>query len=135
MGALLGFAPFDSGHSFGLLYGVATRGGPDANVTGGLGYGYADGRLTSRPILMFGAQTRDSRRVALLTENYVYWSNDDQFTCTTTCRTVSRTKANAILSYGVRFMGEKLSTDLAFWNHSGGWVFPGYPYIGFAVKF
>ena len=135
VGALVGFAPFDNGHSFGILYGVATRGGPDANLTGGLGYGFADGHVTSRPILMFGGQTRVSRRTALLTENYVYWSTEDQCTGTTTCQIVSRTKASGVLSYGVRFMGEKLSADLAFWNSSTEFVFPGIPYIAFAVKF
>jgi hypothetical protein len=135
LGALVGFAPFDNGHSFGILYGVATQGGPDANVTGGLGYGYANGKLSSQPIVMLGGESRVSRRVALLTENYFYWSNDNQFTCTTTCQSVSRTKMNAVVSYGLRFMGEKLSTDFAFWNSSTGVVFPGIPYVAFAVKF
>ncbi len=135
IGALLGFSPNGAGHSFGFLYGVATQGGPDASVTGGFGYGYIDGRVSSRPVVMLGGEKRVSRRVALLSENYGYWSNDDQFTCATTCRTVSRSTAHAVFSYGLRFMGEKLSTDFAFWNSSAVSVFPGIPYIAFAVKF
>jgi hypothetical protein len=32
-------------------------------------------------------------------------------------------------------MGEKLSTDFALWNATSEFIFPGIPYIAFAVKF
>ncbi len=121
VGALVGFVPTDNGHSFGILYGVATQGNADGSVTAGLGYGYVDGSLSQHPIVMLGGESRVSRRVALVTENYGYWGNGGS--------------GGAVFSYGLRFMGEKLSTDFAFWNSSSNWLFPGIPYISFAVKF
>jgi hypothetical protein len=40
--------------------------------------------------------------------------------------------------YGVRFIGDRLSTDLGFVNylgHNAKPVFPGVPWLGFALKF
>jgi hypothetical protein len=109
VGALIGYSPTDNGHSFGILYGVGTQGGPNASVTGGVGYGYVDGTLANHPLLMLGGERRVSRRVALVSENYGYWAqHDDGFQCA-----------------GV-------GTP---WNSSTDWLFPGIPYISFAVKF
>ncbi|GAB3293100.1 hypothetical protein ACFQT0_06160 [Hymenobacter humi] len=55
----------------GILYGSATYGSADNNVTGGLGYGFFEGEIGSTPILQFGAQKRVSRRVSLISENYI----------------------------------------------------------------
>ena len=55
-----------------------------------------------------------------MTENYLV-PNDD---------------VTSVISYGLRFFGEKLSADLAFWNAPGEIaVFPGVPYVDFSVKF
>jgi hypothetical protein len=40
--------------------------------------------------------------------------------------------------YGVRFIGDRLSTDLGFVNftgHNASPIFPGVPWLGFALKF
>ena len=56
-----------------------------------------------------------------MTENYLIPDDDD---------------VRAVISYGLRFFGEKLSADLAFWNSPGmEMVFPGIPYVSFSVKF
>ena len=69
---------------------------------------------------MLGAEKRLSRRVSFVTENYLIPNED----------------VNAVVSYGLRFFGEKLSADLAFWNAPGNdIVFPGIPYVAFSVKF
>ena len=52
---------------------------------------------------MLGAEKRLSRRVSFVTENYLIPNQD----------------ANVLISYGLRFFGEKLSADLAFWNAPG----------------
>jgi hypothetical protein len=138
VGALAGYTPTDNGHSFGILYGVVTRGGPDAAVTGGVGYGYVDGKLANRPYLLLGGEQRLSRRVALVTENYGYWAHHDDVQCNPasfTCQTITHFRMDGAVSYGLRFMGEKLSTDFAFINITTDWIFPGVPYIAFAVKF
>jgi len=120
VGALVGFVPANDGHFGGILYGVGTHGDENASVTGGLGYAFADGDFTPAPILMFGGTNRVSRRIALVTENYGYFHNGD---------------GGVVFSYGIRIMGEKLSADLAFWNSKDAHVFPGIPYVAFAVKF
>lgn len=104
---------------FGLAYTVATIGGDDDALTVGAGWAYAryheneyipclattpaaaaacpgPQRVTKTPgspIAMVGGEHRVSRRVKLLTENYAF-------------------KRGAILSAGVRFLGERLSADL-----------------------
>ncbi len=124
VGALAGVAGglMDEGENatFGVMYGVGTIGSPDASITVGTGLAYAAGQFVDRPVAMLGAESRLSRRVSFVTENYLI-PNDD---------------VHGAISYGLRFYGEKLSTDLAFWNAPGAFmVFPGIPYVAFSVKF
>ena len=125
-GALVGFAGFEGidakDRSLGILYGVASAGSNDDHVDFGAGWGYAGGRISGTPALMLGGAKRVSDRVSLVTENYAVPSVSDDIG----------------LMYGMRFMGEKLSVDLAFMNAVGPDVtplFPGIPYLAFAVKF
>jgi hypothetical protein len=118
-GALLAFAPMDDGHSLGILYGVGTYGGVDGSVTGGLGWGYFDSELSNRPAVMLGGSRRVSRRMALVTENYLFPGTP-----------------NPLLSYGLRFFGEKIATDLAMiYPVNSGVGLPGFPWVSFTVKF
>jgi hypothetical protein len=124
VGALAGVvgAAFDddANGSFGVLYAVGTAGSPDASVSFGTGLAYAGGEFADRPVAMLGAETRLSRRIAFVTENYVIPNED----------------VSSVISYGLRFFGEKLSADLAFWLAPGEVaVFPGIPYVAFSVKF
>ena len=124
VGALAGVlgAAVDEGESgsFGVLYAVGTAGSPDASVTFGTGLAYAGGEFADRPVAMLGAETRLSRRIAFVTENYVIPNED----------------VSSVISYGLRFFGEKLSADLAFWLAPGEDIrFPGIPYVAFSVKF
>jgi hypothetical protein len=124
VGALAGFVGglVDEGEdaSFGVVYGVGTIGSPDASITVGTGLAYAGGQFADRPVAMLGAESRLGRRVAFVTENYLIPNED----------------VHGVISYGLRFYGEKLSTDLAFWNAPGQhMVFPGIPYVAFSVKF
>jgi hypothetical protein len=124
-GALIGYAGFnlfDEGNlgSFGVVYGVGTLGSPDASVTGGVGTCYTGSDVGNRPMFMIGGEARIGRRASLVSENYVNGL----------CR------SGELVSYGVRFFGDRLSVDLAFWNLPGEQVyFPGIPYVGFAVRF
>lgn len=125
-GALIGFAGFDGidskDRSFGVLYGISTFGPEDHHLDIGAGWGYAGGRLSADPAVMIGGATRISRRVALLTENYIAPSVSD----------------DGLVSYGIRFLGKDISVDLAFANAVGPrttLLFPGVPYVAFAVKF
>jgi hypothetical protein len=120
VGALVGAVGMGESHggTGGLGYAVATFGSPDASVTVGGGAGFGND-VASTPIFMLGGETRLSRRVALVTENYLTSSAD-----------------NPIVSYGLRFMGEKIAVDLAFINVLGeNAIFPGIPFVDFVFHF
>ena len=124
VGALAGFVGGLVGDgenaSFGVLYSVGTFGSPDASITAGTGLAYAAGQFADRPVAMLGGESRLGRRVSVVTENYF----------------IPNEEVHGVISYGLRFYGEKLSTDLAFWNTPGTrMVFPGIPYAAFSVKF
>jgi hypothetical protein len=124
IGGLAGFVGglVDEGvsSSFGVIYAVGTVGSSDASITFGTGLAYAGGNLADRPVAMLGGEKRLNRRISLISENYLI-PNDD---------------VSSVISYGLRFFGEKLSADLAFWNSPGNLtVFPGVPYVAFSVKF
>ena len=68
----LAFAGFDDDSDVvGIAFGVATFGSSDRALTTGLGFGYAGSDFASDPVLMLGGETRLSRRVKLVTENYI----------------------------------------------------------------
>ncbi|WP_164891170.1 TonB-dependent receptor [Botryobacter ruber] len=107
---------------FGIGYGVVTYGSPDNNATLGLGYGYVDGSFSKKPVLTLSGMARVSRKVGLVTENWLV-PEDDYY---------------GIYSYGLRFMGEKITVDLAFLNNpdiADEVLFIGVPYVDFVIKF
>ena len=118
VGALIGTIPGESdGNTAGILYGVGTRGGPDAQVTAGLGYGFVNGRLADRPMLMLGGEARGSPNVGFVTENYLLPGGV------------------MIFSGGVRFMGRNISVDLALASIAEtGDSFCCVPFVGFIYK-
>ena len=121
LGALIAFLPFDDEDitSAGLLYAVASHGNRESNLSLGAGWGYADGEITSRPAIMLGGQGRVSRRVSLISENW-FFSFDGE--------------TEGMVSYGLRFLSENLSVDLAWMTPLGVGTI-GFPWLGFAFKF
>ena len=106
--------------NLGVLYTVGTVGSPDASLTFGGGLAYTGGQFVDSPVAMLGGEVRLGRRMSFITENYLIPNED----------------VNSVISYGLRFFGEKLSVDLAFWNMPGeDAVFPGIPYVAFSVNF
>ena len=114
VGALFGGVGSETG---GIGYVAATIGGTDRSLTAAVGNGFAGGTASQDQVFMLGGETRVSRRISLITENYFGTGFDD-----------------ALLSYGVRFLGEKFSVDLAFMNSAKNGVFPGIPYVDFVWK-
>ena len=101
VGALLVAFPGDLGtedspDGAGILFSVATWGSPDSSATVGFGHGYAGGEPADRPMVMVGGERRVSRRISLVTENWVFPGLE-----------------GPLVSLGVRFMGERMSVDLA----------------------
>lgn len=114
----LGSDEFDeSDANAGVLYTVGTFGGVNASVTGGIGFGYADGAVSGDPAVMIGGEARLSRRVGVVTENYYFSAISD----------------HALLSVGLRFFGEKLSTDFGLVIPTGESV--AIPFVGFVANF
>jgi len=106
------------GGTGGIYYGVGTFGDGNASVTLGGGYGFAGGKIEAKPVGMIGGELRASRRIGIVTENYLLPVSDNNF----------------LYSFGLRFMGEKLTTDLALVNVSGSDVI-GIPYVDFVFRF
>lgn len=93
--------------SVGILYGASTIGGVDRALTVGAGWGYIAGgannsEVSRDPVFMIGGETRISRRVKLITENWLAFGSG----------------ADGLVSGGFRFIGDRLSADLGF----GGFV-------------
>lgn len=80
------------GGNGGIAYTVGTFGGTDNAVTVGAGLGYTGD--STGGVIMIGGERRVRRNIKLITENYVF-------------------EEGGILSGGVRFLGERLSADLA----------------------
>ena len=106
------------GGTGGVGYAAGTFGDGDGSVSAGLGYGFAGGQIASKPLAMLGGEKRVSRRVALVTENYLLPTIDN----------------SVVYSAGIRFMGEKLTTDLAIFNTVGSQII-GVPYVDFVFRF
>ena len=82
-----------AGDSAGIAYGVGTFGSSDNAITAGAGAAYAGDDRGG--IVMLGGERRVHRNLKVITENYIWKSG------------------GGIVSGGVRFLGERLSADLA----------------------
>ena len=118
---------FNIGENFSLAGGAllvkipsfGTVGSANSNLTAGIGFGYVDWEFDDTPLLMLGGQHRISRRISLVSENWMTPGIDQP-----------------LVSLGIRFFGEKLSVDLGLLNTIGeDMILPGFPYIDFVVKF
>jgi len=70
VGAFAGTVIGESNSGFGILYGLATVGNRNTNLTLGLGYGYAGGSFAKTPMISLAGMARVSPKSYLLTENY-----------------------------------------------------------------
>ncbi len=89
--------------SVGIVYGAGTFGSADNAVTVGAGWGYAATNdysgLSNDPVFMIGGERRVSRRVKLITENWLAFGGGE---------------VGGLVSGGFRFIGDRLSADLGF---------------------
>jgi hypothetical protein len=69
-GALLATVLGESETGFGLLYGIATFGSRDRNLSVGLGYGFAGGEWANSPTVSISGMIRTGARSYIITENY-----------------------------------------------------------------
>ena len=137
VGAILGLMPETA---LGILYGVTTYGTDEHNVTLSLGYGFLNDEFTKNPIINLGAMTRVSKRVALVTENWVvpYRDYEYNYNYVTGISTETYTdKYYALITYGLRIMKERITFDIALVNSKDIIEFLpiGIPYVDFVYKF
>jgi hypothetical protein len=107
------------------LNGFFTYGNKNNNITAALGWGWADGEFSSKPVLIISGMTRASKRIAFVTENwFVPGVNDNG-------------SLYGIYSYGIRFLGEKTSIDLGFLNNKdiASEIIIGIPWLDFVINF
>lgn len=107
--------------NLGVVYSVATIGSSTGGVTTGIGYGFEEDEWADSPMILIGGEIQVSDIAKLLTENWIFTSEDDF----------------VMFSGGIRFFGESLAVDfgLITWNEllsDGG--FPFVPWIDFAVN-
>ena len=104
--------------NFGIAYGVGTFGSTDRALSVGLGWLYTGFDLHSRePTFMFGGETRVSRRIKLMSENYILPDRVGQ-----------------IFSGGIRVIGDRIAAEVAIvgWFYDDGdSVFCCYPLVNF----
>lgn len=83
----------------GIAYLASTIGSTDNAVTVGVGWAYVNTNVDNEGavVAMVGGEKRVSRRIKLITENYVF-------------------NGGGILSGGVRFVGDSLSADLGLFS-------------------
>ncbi|MBK7710447.1 MAG: hypothetical protein IPJ37_05525 [Bacteroidales bacterium] len=111
------------------LNAFATYGNKNNNLTGAVGFGWADGEFSSKPLLTISGMVRASKRIAFVTENWIVPGIND-----TSADTYSY---YGIFSYGIRFLGEKTSIDLAFINNPdiASEIIIGIPWLDFVINF
>jgi len=147
----------DNAH-YGIGYGLATVGSRNTNFTFGLGWGYhsimryeylfnqttqtytynsyRDKGVNSNPIITLSGMARTGKRFSLVTENWIFPRSKTTYNYNAGTSTTT-TSYDFIISYGARFMGEKIAVDFGFLNgpEVSDYIKIGIPYIDFVVKF
>lgn len=103
------------GDGGGIAYGVGTIGDTENAFTAGAGLMYSDGDRNG--LLMVGGERRVRSNLKLITENYL-WRD-----------------GHGLLSGGVRFLGERLSADLALVAPLRAERFVAFPVVNFVYVF
>jgi len=107
------------------LNGTVTYGTSNINATASLGWGFVDGSFAKKPIISFSGMARFSKRLAFISENWILPVE------------VNNKNIYGIYSYGLRFLGEKTSFDLAFINNKdiADQIVIGIPFVDFVFNF
>lgn len=110
----------NGGGSAGILYGNATYGSPDKNVTFGLGYGFAEGEISSSPLVNLSGIYRVGFRSYLLTEIYF----------------IPNIEGSGVGLFGYRWAPENFAVDFGLitpLSDTGGFI--GIPWLGVTIPF
>jgi len=120
-GAIAGTVLGEAETGFGIIYGLSTFGSHDANVTVGLGYGFAAGEWTKTPLININGMFRVSSKGYVITENYIISAGGESV---------------VILSLGGRSIIKRAALDYGLFMpiSSEGVPFAA-PWLGFTVPF
>ena len=104
--------------SLGIAYGVATLGSADSAVTVGVGRAYerSYGNSHGATLLMVGGEHRATRKIKLITENYVF-------------------RSGGVAMGGIRLLGDSLSADIGLVVPLGVGELIAFPMVNFVWKF
>lgn len=119
-GGLFATAIGSDGGTAGIFYGNATYGSTDRNATLGLGYGFADGEVSSSPLVNLSGIYRVGFRSYLLTEIYF----------------VPNIEGSGVGLFGYRWAPENFAVDfglLSPLSDTGGFI--GIPWLGVSIPF
>ena len=105
--------------SFGVAYGQLTFGPRDRNLNLGLGYGYAGDDWASTPTVSVSGMYRTSKKLALMTENYIFDTGDEDLFY--------------LLSFGMRFIGRRTAIDAGLFFPTADGDFFAVPWLGLNV--
>lgn len=98
------FSNYDSDvRGFGAVFGLVTFGPRDANVSGGIGFGFENGNWSRKPVVALSGTARLGRWFALISENYFIKYSD---------------QSNTIMSLGGRFLLRRIALDGGFWANA-----------------
>jgi hypothetical protein len=105
--------------------GSITFGNRNNNITATVGWGSSDGEFSKEPLVTINGMARVSNRIGFVSENWLLpnaGENGGYY---------------GIYSYGIRFLGEKISIDLAFLNNKdiASSIIIGIPWLDFVVNF
>ncbi len=121
-GALIGtvLTSEEGNHGFGMLFGIATLGSKQKNISLGIGYGYAGGHWANSPLINLNAMIRIGKKGYFITENYFVMIDQDVM---------------AIVSAGGRQLINRVGIDygLIVPLSSGMDSFIGMPWLGITV--
>jgi len=98
IGGVIGGVIGSGGGAAGLLYGTATVGNRNSNLSLGVGFGYVDNDFSSKPVINISGMHRLSLRGYLITENYIFPTENS---------------SEGIISAGYRYAAESFSVDFA----------------------
>ena len=103
----------------GILHVIGTYGTEKAALTVGLGWGFSGSDISNNPVFMLGGEFRLSSSIKFISENWFSPSSDAQ-----------------LISFGLRFFGERLAADFGLWYPMEGGTegFPLIPWIGFTYR-
>lgn len=125
LGALAFLQPDDLADrgSFGIVYASGTWGSRDHALTAGTGWGYYwskdESAISENPVIMLGGETRVSRRVKLISENWF----------------LPGAESDLFISGGIRFIGDRLSADLGVGGLLGNGTGCCVPLVNFVYNF